>query len=71
MKVKAKEPTIPVERYDTIRRKIAALLSEREMGARDLSAELRIPEREIYDHLEHVRRSAGKGGCHFHDSGQM
>ena len=43
--------------HKTIRRQIIALLSETEMGARDLSQSLGIKEREIYDHLNHVQRS--------------
>ena len=31
------------------------------MTARGVSEELRIPERDVYDHLEHIRRTMGKG----------
>ena len=42
----------------TIRQKIIELLSSVEMEARDLSQELGIQEKEVYDHLAHVARSA-------------
>ncbi|MGD2268958.1 MAG: transcriptional regulator [Desulfobacterales bacterium] len=42
----------------TIRQQIIALLSGTEMSARNLSQSLGIEEREIYDHLNHVQRSA-------------
>jgi predicted Zn-ribbon and HTH transcriptional regulator len=41
----------------TIRQRIISLLSEQEMDARDLSQELGLKEKEIYEHLVHVERS--------------
>jgi predicted Zn-ribbon and HTH transcriptional regulator len=41
----------------SLRRRIMALLREREMDARDLSQELGLKEKEIYEHLVHVERS--------------
>ena len=64
MKRRPAEPTTPVERHDTIRKKIIALLIEREVSARELSAELMIPEREICDHLEHIKKTINKGEHH-------
>ena len=61
MKAKVKEPLVPVERFDTIRHKIVSLLLARPSTARQMSTELRIPEREIYDHLEHIRRTMHTG----------
>jgi len=46
------------EHSRTLRQEMAALLEEREMTARDLSRALRICEKEVYDHLNHVGRSA-------------
>ncbi|MGB5746696.1 MAG: transcriptional regulator [Desulfobacterales bacterium] len=46
----------------TIRQKITELLSEGEIDARELSREVGIREKEVYDHLVHIARSlAGKG----------
>lgn len=44
--------------FQTIRQKMATLLNDRDMSARDLSQAIGIREREVYDHLPHVARSA-------------
>jgi predicted Zn-ribbon and HTH transcriptional regulator len=36
---------------------MAALLARQPMGARDLAAELGLREKEVVEHLEHLRRS--------------
>jgi transcriptional regulator len=41
----------------TTRQQMIALLSLHEHSARELSVALRIREKEVYDHLAHVRRS--------------
>ena len=41
----------------TLRRRIIALLSDQEMDARELSQELGIKEKEVYQHLVYVERS--------------
>jgi predicted Zn-ribbon and HTH transcriptional regulator len=41
----------------TIRQEIIALLSEGEYGAKSISKILRISEKEVFDHLEHIGRS--------------
>lgn len=43
----------------TKRKKILELLKKQKMTARDLSQSLRIPEKEVYEHLVHVKRSLG------------
>jgi predicted Zn-ribbon and HTH transcriptional regulator len=42
----------------TVRQQMTALLQERDMTARELSQALRIREKEVYEHLSHVARSA-------------
>jgi len=62
---KAKGPFVPPERKSTIRQEIISLLEERPfLTAKDLSAEIRIPEKEVYGHLEHIQKSLGKTGQH-------
>ncbi len=61
MKIRVKEPQVPVERFDTIRHRIVSLLAAHPATARHISAELRIPEREIYEHLEHIRKTMHTG----------
>ncbi len=41
----------------TTRQEIMALLSEGEYGAKNISKFIRISEKEVYEHLEHIGRS--------------
>ena len=52
----------PPERYETIRHYILALLEEGAYTSKELSNIIKIPERDVCDHLEHLQRSLGKGG---------
>jgi predicted Zn-ribbon and HTH transcriptional regulator len=42
----------------TVRQKIFLLLNEKDMTAREISQTIGIREREVYEHLPHVARSA-------------
>lgn len=64
MKVKPKKPFVPAERNETIRRQIEATLEGNTLSARDISVEVGIPEKEVYEHLEHVHRSLNREGGH-------
>lgn len=60
MKKKPLKPFVPVERRETIRQKIMALLESRKpsgLSAKDMSVEAGISEKEAYDHLEHIQRT--------------
>ncbi|HXY62086.1 MAG TPA: transcriptional regulator [Nitrospirota bacterium] len=57
MRDKPKEPFTPRETHDTVRQAILAELRKGMFSARDLSAAVGIPEREVYHHLEHIHRS--------------
>ncbi|UCD83035.1 MAG: ArsR family transcriptional regulator [Desulfobacterales bacterium] len=46
----------------TIRQQIIALLTEAEMDARELSREVGIKEKEVYEHLAHIGRSLAARG---------
>lgn len=61
MERRHRELEAPVERYQTIRRRIMELLTGRGMTAREISEELRIPERDVCEHLEHIRKTTNKG----------
>src|SRR4030042_1558895 len=61
MKKKTKEPFIPVERHETIRQKIISVLEGQTLSAKDISADIRISEKEVYEHLEHIQRTINKG----------
>jgi predicted Zn-ribbon and HTH transcriptional regulator len=41
----------------TIRQRMAEALTDRKLTAKDLSSELSIMEKEVFDHLEHVIKS--------------
>ncbi|MHC1725781.1 MAG: transcriptional regulator [Syntrophobacteraceae bacterium] len=41
----------------TIRQNIISLLTEGEQGAKSISKIIRISEKEVYEHLEHIGRS--------------
>ncbi|MGD0230201.1 MAG: transcriptional regulator [Syntrophorhabdales bacterium] len=62
---RAKEPTVPEERYETLRRRVVALLKERPFSGKDLSVELRLSEKDVYEHLGHIRKTMNKGGYRF------
>jgi hypothetical protein len=46
----------------TLRQQIAALLRQEALTALDLSRAVRIPEKEVYRHLEHIAKSAAGQG---------
>jgi predicted Zn-ribbon and HTH transcriptional regulator len=52
----AKSPA-PPEESGTIRRRIRAFLAERPHTAREISSAVRLPEKEVAAHLEHLRKS--------------
>ncbi|MBU4258044.1 MAG: transcriptional regulator [Proteobacteria bacterium] len=60
MKIKPKEPSIPQEKHDTIRQEIISVLTGRTLSARDISAEVGISEKEVVDHLGHIRIAVRK-----------
>ncbi len=48
--------------HDTVRQEIIAALSEGSFSARDLSALVSIPEREVAGHLEHIQKTLASAG---------
>ncbi|HXW69344.1 MAG TPA: hypothetical protein VEJ88_07015 [Dissulfurispiraceae bacterium] len=59
MIVKSKNPSIPSERPDTIRHEITAALKGATLTAKDISSQVRISEKEAYEHLEHIQKTLG------------
>jgi len=53
--MKTKEPSIPREEHFTVRQAITAILQRETLSARDISAIVHVPEKEVIDHLEHIR----------------
>jgi len=60
MKNVEKVPFISPPRGETLRQGIIALIGRGEYSAKEISAEIGIREKEVYDHLEHIKRSVGK-----------
>jgi transcriptional regulator len=64
MKKKIKEPSEPVERSNTIRRHIVSLIEDNTLSAKDISVYLRIQEKDVSGHLEHIRKTLNKNNQH-------
>jgi predicted Zn-ribbon and HTH transcriptional regulator len=63
MKKKRKEPPIPGERNETVRKQLVTVLGYGEpLSARELSTEVRVREREVFNHLVHIQKSLEKSG---------
>ncbi len=64
MREKLKEPPVPLEMHETLRRMMSSALEQGPRSAKELSAGMRIPEKEVYVHLEHIRVTVGQSGRH-------
>lgn len=62
MQKKIRKPVVPRIAQETSRHAIMALLGEGAVSAKDISVAARLPEKEVYSHLEHIRRSLHAGG---------
>ena len=63
--MKEKDAPVPFERRKTIRQQIIALLDGNTLTAKDISADVRISEKEVYEHLEHIRKTVNKAEHRF------
>jgi transcriptional regulator len=61
-----REAVVPEERYETLRHRIVSILKEEPAIAKELSGRLRIPEKDVYEHLEHIRKTMNKGPYRLH-----
>ena len=50
---------------ETVRQKIIAALEEGECTAKEISGLIGIAEREVYEHLEHIRKTVQHKNAHF------
>ena len=57
-----KKPAVPFERLETIRQAMISLLTGQTLSAREISGMVRISEKEVYEHLEHIRKGRHKAG---------
>ena len=62
MKKGPNQPPIPADMHDTVRHEILFVLAEGLRSAGEISRKVRISEREVYGHLEHIRKTASKAG---------
>lgn len=62
MKIPSPRSPIPRLAQETVRQAMAVLLTENPLSAHEISAELRVSEKEVYGHLEHLRRSLHSTG---------
>jgi len=53
----SKSPSTPAEEKETVRRQIRALLEKGPHSAKEISFAIRMPEKEVENHLEHLRKS--------------
>jgi predicted Zn-ribbon and HTH transcriptional regulator len=59
---KIKKPVIPPAWEETVRQRLVAVLKDGELTARDLSRAVGISEKQVLEHLSHIRRM--RGGNH-------
>jgi len=64
VKKRPNQPPIPVGMSDTVRHEISSALEQRVLSAGEISRKVRISEREVYSHLEHIRKTVSKFGKH-------
>ncbi|MBI5186597.1 MAG: transcriptional regulator [Nitrospinae bacterium] len=50
-----------MERQETVRKDIIARLEERTLSAKEISGAVGVREREVYEHLEHIKKSLERG----------
>lgn len=62
MKKNPKQPAIPPERQETVRQNILSVLQDRSLSAKEVSAQVRVSEKEVYAHLEHIQRTISNRG---------
>lgn len=55
MRSRPKEPRVPPDRRETVRHEIVSLLTGENMTAREISGQVGIGEKEVLEHLEHLR----------------
>jgi transcriptional regulator len=54
---KPRQPSIPRERHETLRKEIISVLKGNSFSVKEISAAVRISENEVYEHLEHIRKT--------------
>jgi len=60
--MKPKKPRIPVERKETVRQNIISVLKGKTLSSKDISAAVKVSEKEVNAHLEHIQKTTNKKG---------
>jgi predicted Zn-ribbon and HTH transcriptional regulator len=60
LKKKGRVPLPPPERKETIRQAIVDLLATQPLSAKEISGHVRIPEKEVHEHLKHIQKTIHK-----------
>lgn len=58
---KPKSPYVPPEKHETVRQHIISALTGQTLSGKEISAVVKIPEKQVYSHLEHIQKSLDKG----------
>lgn len=61
-RVRVRKEPVPAERVETLRQAMRALLAGPPLSLKDISGELRISEKDVVGHLEHLERSLPRQG---------
>jgi len=56
----SKNTFVPEERHETIRRYIMALLEEYTLSAREIARYLKIPQKDVPNHIEHIKKTMNR-----------
>ncbi|MCX7966766.1 MAG: hypothetical protein N2596_09100 [Syntrophorhabdaceae bacterium] len=56
----SKDTSVPQERYETLRKYIIALLEEHTLSAREIARFLKIPEKDVPNHIEHIKKTLNR-----------
>jgi predicted Zn-ribbon and HTH transcriptional regulator len=62
MKRTARPERIPPGRTETARRAISAVLEGEPLTAKEISGFVHLPEKQVVEHLEHIRKTAARHG---------
>jgi len=62
MRKKIKGTFVPPDRKETIRRGLTEALKGGAFSAKGLSGALRVSEKEVYDHLDHIQKTVHQSG---------
>jgi len=62
MKKKPKKSFVSPERKDTLRQGIISVIEGNTLSAKEISTAIGIPEKDVYEHLEHIQRTMNRQG---------